>query len=96
MQHLWDRVRRKAILMSQLFLETGAMSDADAEVAVDEELGRFDAYFRAIQKDHIGLSGPERAIIKTFCAYLLGIGPNNPREHATPTERENDATKNRS
>jgi hypothetical protein len=82
--------------MPSLFLETGAMSDADAERAVDEELDDFDAYFRTLQKDRIGLSGPERAIIKTFCAYLLGIGPNNPRNPSTSTERKNDAPKNRS
>lgn len=64
--------------MPTLFLETGAMPDA--EQAVDEELDAFDAYFQTLQEDHIGLSGPERAVIKTFCAYLLGIGPKNPRK----------------
>lgn len=76
-----------------LALECGAYSNADAEREVNEEIDRFDAYFRTLQADRTGLTGPERAAIKTFCAYLLGIGPNNPR--AASPEGKTDAEENR-
>lgn len=79
--------------MLQLHLEPGG-PPCTAERAVDAELDAFDDYFRSIQRDHIGLTGPERAAIKTFCAYLMGIGPHNPRARSTSTEITDDATKN--
>lgn len=66
-----------------LSLEVAASDNAGAEREVDAEIDRFDAYFKTLQDDGMGLTGPERAAIKTFCAYLLGIGPGNPRA-ATP------------
>lgn len=72
-----------------LSLECAAYSDADAEKEVDEEIAQFDAYFRTLQSDRIGLTGPERAIIKTFCAYLLGIGDGNPRSTSTNQGKNN-------
>lgn len=67
-------------------------TDKSCEEDVDEEILRFEAYFRTIQSDGIGLTGPEVAIIKTFCAYLLGLGPNNPRNtNPPPTQRSEHA-----
>jgi hypothetical protein len=82
-----------------LLLESDASSPAEAERQVDAALDEFDGYFRTIQTDAyegaaLGLSPPERAIIKTFCAYFLGLGPRNPRAaskegaaHAAPHRR---------
>jgi hypothetical protein len=73
-----------------------SLSDKAVEQDVDEEIDRFNAYFKSLQKDGTGLSNPERAAIKTFCAYLLGLGPNNPRSNPPPTERDPNASTNRS
>lgn len=49
------------------------------EAEVNQVLQDFDIYFRSIQSDGVGLAGAEVAVIKTFCAYMSGLGPNNPR-----------------
>jgi hypothetical protein len=68
---------------------TCASTAKGLEQEVDSAISEFDAYFRNIQSDGIGLSNPERCIIKTFCAYFLGLGPNNP--HATSKKGTPDA-----
>ena len=79
-----------------LSLTTGSAVEQD----VDEAINEFNGYFRRVQEDSLGeglsLSGPEVAIIKTFCAYFLGLGPDNPRAVTPPTKRSPDAPANHS
>lgn len=63
----------------KIYLSLTVADGMPVEEAVDAEISSFDAYFRTLQTDGIGTTGPERAILKTFCAYLSGIGPRNPR-----------------
>lgn len=75
--------------MPRLELTTGASSTLESEAVVDVELDQFNEYFKGLQADRIGLTGPERAIIKTFCAYLLGLGDGNPRSTSTNQGKSN-------
>ena len=42
------------------------------EQQVDLDIDAFDQWFQALGNDP--LSRPERAIVKTYCAYKLGLG----------------------
>ncbi len=48
------------------------------EAEVDQALAEFDQYFQSIQPENnrVALTRFERAAIKTFVAYMLGIRPN--------------------
>jgi len=63
------------------------------EKEVDTEIENFDVYFRTLQTDGEGLTEPEKRAIKSFCAYLQGIGPHNPRHDTDPppTQRSEHA-----
>jgi hypothetical protein len=89
-QFLRYRIDNEADVMLTVHVEYG--DKGSPEKQVDEALYEFDEYFKTIQTDsaYLGLTGPERAIIKTFCAYMLGIGPNNPR-NSPPTKRSEHA-----
>ncbi len=50
----------------------------EVEREVDEAITEFDEYFKDIQGSGGSLTPYERAAIKTFCAFKLGLGPNNP------------------
>ena len=54
----------------------GTLGEA-IELEVDSAIKEFDAYFSSLQPDNheIRLTGYERAAIKTFVAYMLGIRP---------------------
>lgn len=56
------------------------------ELEVDKAIDDFDAYFSSIQPAdaQAKLTRYERAIIKTFVAYMLGLGPNNPAKEEPP------------
>lgn len=56
-----------------------ATGSGEHEKEVEEEIENFSSYIKTLHEDGLGLSKPERALIKTFCAYLLGMGPENPR-----------------
>jgi hypothetical protein len=70
---------------------------ASEEQQVDDAISEFNSYFKGIQNDTLGdrldLTGPEVALIKTFCAYMFGHGPHNPR-HVSSQESTADASKN--
>lgn len=78
MQRLPNEVQHEADVSFTLQTQTGTSEE------LEEELDQFDQYFQSLQSDRVGLSKPERAIIRTFCAYLLGHGANNPRNAPTP------------
>jgi len=50
----------------------------EVEGVVDAAIKSFDDYFQSIQapEQRTGLTGYERAAIKTFVAYMLGIRPS--------------------
>lgn len=52
-------------------VETQVESTKDIERLVDEEIAEFDQFFRELGNDPIVRS--ERAIIKTYLAYKLGL-----------------------
>lgn len=67
----------------------------ELEREVDEALNHFDEWYKQIQtitdpetgaRTAVGLSGVERAAIKTFLGYYLGVGG-----HYTPPENQEDA-----
>ncbi len=46
------------------------------EQEVDNDIKEFETYFCTnVDSSAAALTGPERAIIKTYLAYKLGIGP---------------------
>lgn len=52
----------------------------EIEREVDTAIAEFDAYFSSLQPrgSEVRLTGYERAAIKTFLAYMLGIRPDRP------------------
>lgn len=63
-----------------LRLEPRPATPTEASAVVEAEIMEFNEYFKSLQADKMGMTGPEMMAIKSFCAYLLGYGPNNPRE----------------
>jgi len=63
-----------------LRVTTTSEDPKERELEVDEAIAGFDSYFSSIQPAgaQVQLTRYERAAIKTFVAYMLGLGPNNP------------------
>ena len=68
-----------------------AVDGEDIEAEVDKSLNHFDGWYKTIQgisspesgdRLAVGLSNIERAAIKTFLGYYLGVGG-----HYSPTEK---------
>jgi hypothetical protein len=50
------------------------------EAEVDEDITGFEVYFcQQVDPSAVRLTGPERAIIKTYLAYKLKVGPASDR-----------------
>lgn len=62
----------------------------DPKGCIEGAVGAFDEYFTSLQPDRVGLCMAERQVLSTFCAYLLGYGPNNPLKAAHDNDKEED------
>jgi hypothetical protein len=62
-------------------LREGPLSPADVESQVDTDIDAFDTYQQHVLRSPGGPATPltryERAAIKTYIAYKLGLGPND-------------------
>ena len=69
-----------------LAIESAAASSHELEQDVDETIDRFNDWYRTIQDPAegvtVGLVPAERAVIKTFLGYFLGVGGHYPPKEA--------------
>lgn len=70
-----------------IVVSSSAVSIKELEAQVDEDIAKFDAYQQKCLKSWnpdtgemvgVPLTGHERALIKTFLGYKLGVGPRPP------------------
>lgn len=61
-----------------LTLNVSSTTREEREKEVDRAIEEFDEYFSRLQGAGGRLTQYERAAIKTFCAFKLGLGPDNP------------------
>lgn len=77
--------------MHQVSVQTTAKSRRELEEAVDVDIQEFDRWFTE-HLENIGLSGPEKAIIKTYLGWKFKI---HEPTHQTSFQQQTDSeTKN--